>query len=406
MPSRLSVIFIVLIVLQLVFSFVYPAFEQGSECWKPLGELASDLRYPLTGSDNKLFGVFKSLFPNFHLNCDGGGYLLLAQDFPQDYFDGKTIFLGKPFWPAMIALTSLPLRLVSDSYATLFATAIILNFTLFFISVALFYSLVKRYVSRRTAFWSAVLLIFSPFAHVWLVQPVPDILGVFMVIASLYLLDNYLRRPSRIKLVYYSLFVGVLMLSKFFIAIGFFIVGLSFVKKRCLEGLSSLAVQFVPMILWYLLVTQVWGLGFYNHEISAYRYGVWVVDLIGQPLKDATLPFIDALPRFITSVLHAFLVVPVIFSIVGLIKTRVERKYLIYGGLTASLFALLFILNLYLSRHAFLLFPVVYPTAVIGVEVISQQLSKQRSTQEKIRFLTILIIILISSLNIYPSSMF
>ena len=162
--KKLIFIFIILIVAQTVYSFLFPIYGPN-DCWKPLETLSSYKGYSFDAFDNLLVSKVYSLVSNYRLNCDAGGYILLAHDFPQDYFRSRVIFLVRPLYSFLVNLASAPLHLISNSYSMTFVAGIMLNFVLFLLTVLMLYSLVKNFFSSRIAFWSCVLLIFSPFAH-------------------------------------------------------------------------------------------------------------------------------------------------------------------------------------------------------------------------------------------------
>jgi 4-amino-4-deoxy-L-arabinose transferase-like glycosyltransferase len=249
-----------------------------------------------------------------------------------------------------------------------------LNIILFFATVCLFYGLVKKLFSERIAFWAAVLLIFSPFAHSWLVQTETSIFGIFSFIFSLYLLDNYIKEPSRQKLIIFSLIVGILMLGKMNLAIGIFVGLLALWFKKYREVFIFLVLQFIPILLWYLWVTKVWGLNFGMQEVSKFGAGVWMFEMINWPLYQVIGELVGVIPNFLTSIIYGFLLIPVLFSLIGFYIWQFKYKQILFGSMLLAYLIFFFVLRLYLPRHAFFLFPIIYPTAILGIDYIGEKL--------------------------------
>ncbi len=374
---KIILLFSLLALAQIVYSFLAPNYGTN-ECWKSLGTLSSYKGHSFDSFDKKLVGKLASLAADYHSVCDGAGFVLLAHDFPQDYFRGRNLFINRPVFPFIVHLVSAPLHLLSNSYSMTFAAAILVNYVLFLLSVLLSYYLAEKLFSRRIAFWSSVLFIFSPFAHSWLVQTETSVFGIFSAILSLYLLYNYSQSPTRRKLVFFSLIVGVLMLGKMNLAVGIFILLFAFWNKKFKDGLIFFVLQFAPFLFWYLLVTKVWGLNFGMQEVSKFGAGVWVFSTLKWPLYQIVAELVGVLPNFLTAVLYGFLLVPIIFSVIGFYFWQFKQKTIIYGGMCLAYLVFFFALRLYLPRHAFFLFPIIYPTAVLGIDKAGEWLSRYK----------------------------
>lgn len=399
--KKIILIFIILISIQLVYSFLFTSYPASGGCWKTIEALNFYKGYTFDSFDNAIAKKVYPLLSNYHMNCDAGGYLLLAHDFPQHYFRGHLAFLTRPLYPFLVYLISQPLHLISNSYSLTFVAGLFLNFVLFFFTVFLFYLLVKNLISSRVAFLSSVLLIFSPFAHAWLVQPETNIFGAFTVILSLYLIYNYTTHPSIKKLIIFSLLIGILILGKKFFAITFFILILAIYFKRYKEGIIFFILHLIPFFLWYLWVTQVWHFSFLVDELS-FGVGVWLFDLFNRPWYEIIQKFLNPLPSFINSILYGFLLFPPIFSVIGFPYLSLKKKNIIIFGLIFSFFILFFIANLYIPRHAFLLFPIVYPLAILGMDRTADFLKKYKNWYALIFYLMIFIFLLIiSNINVF-----
>jgi len=398
-------IFFLLVFAQLVYGFLSPSYDASNDYWKSIEELSFSEDYSFDSLDNSIAKKVYPLVSDYHINSDCAGHVLLAHDFPRHYFRGHLAYLNRPLYPFLIYLISRPLHLISPSYALTFAAGIFLNFALFSFAVALFYSLVKRIISSRVAFLSSVLLIFSPFARVWLVQPDTNIFGAFAVILSLYLLYNYVNYPSSKKLIIFSLIVGLLMLGKMLFAIPFFILILALYFKRYKEGILFLVIHLIPFIFWYLLTTKGFGINYYSGDVTVFKMFLidnWLFNIFQWPWYKTFQIFLDALPSFIFSLTYGFLLVPVILAFIGFRELSLKKKSIFCLGFVFSFFTLFFIMNYYTPRHGFLVFPVVYPLAILGIDRVARFLRRYKNWYSSIFYLTIFIfLIIISSVDIF-----
>lgn len=396
--------FAFLVFFQLAFSFLFSSYDHSSSYWKTIKELSFYKGYSYDSFDNSIVAKIYPLISNYHINLDSAAHILLAHDFPQSYFRGIHTFLNRPLYAFLIYLISRPLHLISDSYALTFAAGIFLNYILFLSTVFLFYLLVKNLISSRVAFLSSILLIFSPFVHIWLIQPETNIFGAFAVILSLYLLYNYLTSPSIRKLILFSLLIGTLMLGKMLFAITFFILLLAIFTKHYKEGILFLIIHLIPLVLWYLIVTKVFGFAYYSGEMTDFNMFLingWLFNFFELPWYKIFQILLNSLPLFIISLLYSFLVIPVILALVGLreISLKIRNFSFIF---TLSFFVLFLVMNYYTPRHVFLLYPIVYPPAILGIDRIAGILKKYKSWYALAFYLVIfMILIIISNVDIY-----
>jgi len=389
-----------LLLFQLFYSFLFPAYGSNDN-WQPVATYLP--KFQVQANDSFLLEkVYPLISSEYRLSSDIGHNLELALNFNAEYFDGHT-FLSRPLYPFLIYLLSLPVSLfVTPSYGIIFGLAIFLNFILITLAVLLLFSVLKKLLSLKVAFLSSVLLIFSPYVRASLIQPLAEMLMVFVLSLTAYLLYSYIKKPSTFKLVTYSLIIGVCMLGKMFFAISFFILLLAIYFRRYKEGIIFLIIHLIPLGWWYLWVTQVWYLPYYIHEAQHFRMGLWLLDVFKWSWYETARVFLAAVPNFIRALIYGFLLIPVFFSIIGFKALLFKNKNVFYFGSLFSVFVLFFIMNLYFAHHAFLLFPIIYPAAVLGIDRIAACLKSYQSWLSPV-FYTIIIglIIIISNINIY-----
>lgn len=393
--------FLLLIGVQFFYSFLFPSYPENNY-WKTVADLNFYNGHTFGGFDNSFIKKVYPLIKNYHMNLDGGGYLLLAHNFPQYYFLGNYTFLNRPLYPILVNLVAKPLHFISSSYSLTFVAGLLVNFALLFFTVYLFYLFLQKFVSFKTAFFSSILLIFSPFAHVWLIQPETNIFGLFTIILSLYLLQNYVAGSSLKKLVIFSLIFGLLLLGKKIFAISFFILFLALIFKRYKEGAIFLFLHLFPLVLWGLWTKYVWHLSFYIDEVSQWGYGVWLLNIFNWPWPQTIKIFIGSIPNLVDTVLYGFLVIPVIFALIGYRRFIFPKKNIIVFIFFLSFLILFFGMNIYVPRFGFWLFPVILPLAVLGIDEVAAFLSKYRNWYGRGFYIFIYsLIIFISSLNVY-----
>jgi len=401
MKTKLTIfVLIFLLGLQLIYGFLFPSCGSNDN-WQPIATYLP--KFQIESSDNLLLNkIYPLISKDYRLNSDVGHYLELGRNFSPQYFEGNP-FLERPLYPFLIFSSSLPVRLFTDiSYGLTFGLAILVNFILISLAVILFFWLLKTLFSLKVAWLSSVLLIFSPFVHNYLNQPLAEMLMAFAVVLSAYLLHCYVKKPSTFKLIIFSLVIGVLMFGKMFFAISFFILLLAVYFKRYREGAVFLIIHLLPFLFWYLWVTQVWQINYYAHQVQGWHMGVWVFDIMRWPWQETFQFFLGLLPNFITAIIFSFLLIPIFFSVVGFKSLPFKSKNIIYFGSIFAVFLLGFLTKFYYLRHVFLLFPIIYPTAVLGMIRIADYLKWHRVWLVPLFYVIVIsAIILISNTNIY-----
>lgn len=365
-----KILFLILLFLlsfELIYSFLYATHGTGKG-WLSFSDVISHKKSPLDASENSLVAKISVILPRYYVTADGGQYILLANNFPNYYLESPPVILDRPLYSFLIASFAYLPKLFFNSFATIFASTIFLNFVLAFASVALFYYFCKKLINSRVALLSALLLVFSPYLHLWLVQPVPEMLTIFIIIATLFLLQKYIENPSRLKLIIFSLIIGVFMLGKMVFALSIFVLLLAFYFRRYKEGVVFLIVHLIPLAFWYLTVTRVLGIPYYVGMVQEYGVGIWLLNIFRLPWYKIFEIFLSVLPRFIYTVFYGFLFVPVIFAIFGLKKLTLKKGNFFCFCFVLSFLMLIFIMNMYSPHYGFWLFPLIYPLAVLGID--------------------------------------
>ncbi|MFH1841360.1 MAG: hypothetical protein ABH800_01195 [Candidatus Nealsonbacteria bacterium] len=385
---------------QLVYCFLFPT-AGFTDNWLPVSSYLP--KFEVGSNDNFILNKIYPLIPSeYRLNSDVGGYLELARNFSSEYFKGDP-YLNRPLYPFLLLLLSFPIFLfTSPSYGIIFALAIFLNFAFIVGAVLLFYWLLKKLFSFKVAYLSSLLLIFSPFIRSSLIQPMPEMLVAFTVVLSAFFIYHYAKNPTTSKLIIFSLIIGILLLGKMFYAISFFVVLLAIYFRRYKEGIIFFFIHLAPFFLWYLFVTQVWKISYFINEVQAWDMGVWMLNIFHWPWYKTAQIVLNSVPDFVEALIYSFLLIPIIFSVIGWSKLPFKSKRVFYFGSLFSVFLLCFVINLYLYRHVFLLFPIIYPTCILGIDRIANFLKRYKAWYSTAFCATMIILmIVISNIDIY-----
>jgi len=370
--SMLSVL-VVCCLLQFYLGFAYPAYQEGNKCWRPIFQVAGSEEIVAEGSsgDTSLVKRFAALFPKYRMICDNAYFLRLIQRGFPGSFSSLPMLMDQPLYPLLIFLVHKPIGLLFDSQsmAVIFACAVVVNLLLMISGVSLFYFLLKNLFSSKVALFSNMLLIFSPLAHIWMVQSTSSgIMEIFIIITHIYLLYDYIGSPGRKRLIVYSILAGILMTGKMIFALGLFTICLGLYFRRIQETVIFFIIHLLPLGVWYLILNWGFGIGFEIHTITDYKFGIWIFNLFSLAWYKQLAILIDVLPRYFKSIVYGFMMIPVILSIYGMYHVKIKFKNLIYFLYLGSFLGLFFIMNLFLPRLSFFLFPIIYPTAVVGLK--------------------------------------
>ena len=391
-----------LVLVQLVYSFLFSScgYTGTGHGWLTFHDLIYHERSPLSAADVSIVDKLHPFFSDYNVNADGAEYIILAKDFP-DYYFKNPIYLSRPLYSFLIAVVAFLPRLLFDSYATVFVSAIFLNFLLAIGTVFIFYTLVEKIISSRVAFLSSFLFIFSPLVHVGLIQPTAEMYGVFMIIVSLYLLYNYIKSPSSFKLIVFSLIIGAFMLGKLFPVMPIFILMLAIYFKRYKEGFLFSIIHLLPLIFWYFWVTQIFRLRFFENAIENFDSVVWMFNIFSWPWYKNAQVFLNVFPQFISAILYAFLLVPLIFALIGFSRLSLKKKEIIYFSFIFSFLFVFFVTNFYFVHHAFSIFPIVYPLTILGIDRVADFFKKYKIWYATVFYLAIFaFLVIISSVDI------
>lgn len=363
-----------------VYSLFFTPFISGSSCFQEV-----DIRLPAT----------------YHINCDSWDFMASGKDFPEHFRTSNTR-MSRPGYPFLLSIGYGIGELLVGNVSLLeqFYGAIFLNFLFAVTTALLLYYLVNEFFNKRIALISSLFLLLSTHFRVFLPQVHTEIAGDFVIIASLFMLYLYIKKQNVFRLILLSFIVGLLMLIKFVFALPIFFGILALYHKKYKDLLIFGVVILIPTVLWYLFVIKVLHLPFESAEVTLYKQGTWFLSLLLQPqhLWVIVHAFFLTLAYFFMDTLLAFLILPVLFAIYGLIKFEYRHKYLFISLFVFSFIMMLFLMLWGGPRFSFGLFPIIIPLAVYGGSVLW---NTGKKTTRTVIVISVVITTVLTLTNIY-----
>jgi hypothetical protein len=264
------------------------------------------------------------------------------------------------------------------------ASGFVLNWILFVWSAVMFYRVLLAWdVGARIATLSAAHYALSPFILFRLLDVSTNLIAFPLTVAILWIFTRLAQRPASTgwnsQPLIYGLGLGALMLGKAqydVVCVGWF--ALSYLR-RWGATFISFASHLVPLLGWIALVA-LFGLTYYNHEITDSRQGVWLFEeFIYWSFWDQFHYVVRYTVVYIFDLLATFSPLTVFFFIFGLRQLVAENmwKASAFVGL-ALVINWLFILAI---RREFdpiyvgEVFFVIYPVASLGVTIFARRFS-------------------------------
>lgn len=341
---------------------------------------------------------------SYHMNCDSFEYLRASKDFP-DYFIEHKTRIARPGYPALT-------RAFHEFYYGInkysvfdmkMLAAFTVNLLLGFGAALILYLLTRKYFSEKIALLSGLLLITSSHYHIFLAQVHTEIAGDFIIVASLLMLDYYIRNKTTKNLIILSFLAGLLMLIKFVIVIPIFIGLIALWYKKIKELIIFSALFLLPFFLWVLYVIKILNTEYSTYEAVKFHQGDWFIPLILNigywPSLIKTF-FISTL-LFIVDIFTVFYLIIPLLALFGLLRWKNKYKYVIFSLFTASFIFMLFIILWGAPRMAFGLFPLIIPLSLFGYFKLSEELKMSKVFSIIILFILLASYMIVSQSNIY-----
>lgn len=306
--------------------------------------------------------------PPFYENCDSPSWFAITKSFSAYR---ESILKHRPLFGITAWMIYQPLKIVGlAGYFFPFITeTLLLNWVwrfqniIFYLAMigAAYFGIKKWTGSASKAFFFAVLAATSSHAYAWLLQPLNNIQGFFILYVSIWMVVDYLKSPAVKKLILYSLIYGVLMLGKgqFNIWASLGVATLLLAPKRIKEMIFFTLIQLVPLLVW-LGVLRWANIPYENYEMKQGAF-TWVAGQIFPLTIGSVLSFSHNILGSINGMLFVGLgPVAAVVAWITLGKywpTKAGKLMLIYF-LTTGVF--LYLVRFSIPRHAPDFAPVVY----------------------------------------------
>jgi hypothetical protein len=217
----------------------------------------------------------------------------------------------------------------------------------------------------------------------FVVQAIPEVLSYFsvaVVLAGTAVVSEYHGEKVRSLLSSalawgaLGLVTGILLLGKELYFLVLF-VGLLLLWKRMWAGLVAFGVMCVlPTTLWMHYITNIGK--FFDPVIyyQEYQFMVWIwKELLPADAVNKLRLLGTNLQNQITTLLQAFVYVPVLLMIVGLTLQRVRSQGIVVGAFFLSLYGAMLASNFTMPRIMFMTWPFVFFFAWLGIDFLAQR---------------------------------
>ncbi len=288
----------------------------------------------------------------FYLNigknlAEGNGY---TTDFKENFYEhdgtdnnsdiGDQAFMIPPVYPVVLSLG------FQFSYSAL--SAKVLQTILFVVFICVFYKFVEQMFSKKTAFFSAILIVFDPLFFQISVQPMTDIMSLILIISTFSFMLRFERTEDQRYICYAGILSALAALTREPNLVLFLLIsGILFYRKKY-RSVTLFALSFFIVLLpwyWYQYINT--GYLFPRLNVTAY----FPVSPIGSPVEKNML--LQILRENYTMIVHDYFrsgtfVLFLPFLIIGVLKNILKPKTnyvyaFLFGILIASLFSIVYV---------------------------------------------------------------
>ncbi len=251
-------------------------------------------------------------------------------------------------------------------------------------SLWLFFSLSRYFgMSAGNAFAASILAGLSYGFNFWTAQMVPEVLSYFSVILSICLIvwacesksvpSQRLPNQSFVRWALTGLAIGILVLGKEVYCLILLGLGICMMKRLWGAAILFVAAATIPTVCWLFYVIKVAHI--FEPAKYAERHGflVWFAEtLFSVPFKEKVFRLSGNFLRQVIGTFQAFLFLPVLAALLGMIKRPVIGQWpyiiLFFGSFSAMFFASNFIQ----PRICFMMWPVIFYYAWQGTIWLSE----------------------------------
>lgn len=332
-------------------------------------------------------------------NVDVNSCLRITRYFPQSLYDDpleSVSYRHRPLYPAISSIIPHVVMLIAkwpDWHSALteptalrltFLSLLFTNFVLLLVGIQVFYSWMLRHFPTTVSFIAAIMLVLSPKWFIAVNTATTRIVGYVVLIVVPYLFDRWLlgnEEPSWKRILGVSLAIGTLFLGKmnYDAIMACWLWAIYLRRWRALFGTFFLFL--IPLLIW-IGILGLMGLEYHNHEVFAYRQGVWMFDAIRNGKLWSIYPRATSqASSFVGGVITSFPILTLLLAVWALaaedqlLSTQQKHLYLL-GFIAVVGFT---VIVGYLGggeKFSFDAFFIIYPLAAVGLVALAQRLSE------------------------------
>lgn len=297
--------------------------------------------------DKESFRGIDSVPFMWQYNKAAGVEILSAAYFPEA-FRTYTDRINRPTYPLAVYLLGRAIGVLASPVVDLSpleragAGYIILKLVVFYLGAVATFRVLERWIDPYAALFGTLLMLFHAHSIEYAATFQTTELQVFTPVFVIWMVLRFVdreeapesRRRYYLRIVLWSIVVGVLMLAKQNYAVYLAVLLFAAYKRRWLDAGISATAHLIPL-LFYLVFLRIVEIPYVNHEAAGYGQGVWMVDLFRQnPILSLT-QVLDSLSRMMIHLTGFFSIW--LFVAVGAIPHRreigLQRDHLVFAGL-------------------------------------------------------------------------
>ncbi|OQY48621.1 MAG: hypothetical protein B6242_01915 [Anaerolineaceae bacterium 4572_78] len=334
----------------------------------------------------------------FQLSVDSRGYLLVMQDFPGRFWKdiGRVnrpgyMVAGNIVCRTVSGIVRLPFRGINGFfqpciYSVTWATAFLLNWTIYVSAVLGFYHLLNYWqFSGTIALLSAMHLAMARF-FTWRLATISSSLPVIaLAVAVMWIVSIIYKKAKTLNGDYWAILPGLWLGGMAWVkpqydilAVGWSVL-LYFRYWRAVIGSFVMHIVFVGT--WIAIVIYGFSLPYVNFEVTQYRSGLWLFDdFIHWSWLEQLVYMIDYTKLYISIAHTSYGVVILGAFVIGIIVFIMQKRWRWLAFVTVAIvwnYLFIFAIRRYGDLYTGEIFYVIYPLSIWGISYLIQKAPAQ-----------------------------
>ena len=283
----------------------------------------------------------------WQFNPDAGVEIVSGAFFPEAYKMYKDR-INRPTYPILVNFLGKVTKFVLKPFKNLSqlesagAGYILLKILIFLLGAIICFNVLNNFLNERLSLFGCFLIFFTSFSidsfatfHTYELQFISPIIFIFLLLK---LKSSY----SIYKNILFSIIVGILLLGRQNYAMYMSILIYCGLNRKYLKVLISFISHLIPVGI-YLIYLKVINIEYYNHEVSGYNQGNFLINLIvGGNYKEFFIVIINSIYYFFKSIIIFFNVF-LLLIVYNFKKLKKHRNFLTFFIISCSLTYLQFL---------------------------------------------------------------